>query len=633
MAKRAIARQREEIVVPNTREAMTADLRAPQYTGRSQQVLTALRESTATKRRGGTATAEHVAITETPSFVEAATATAPGRMLVQIIKAGWNTSGTRYYPASVLERDAGAFSTGTLNFVDHATAIEDEQRPEGSLKDLASVQTAPAYWDPKRKAILAEVRLFAPWREAITDMAPYIGMSIRADGLGEYGEADGKQGLIISSILRCTSVDYVTRPGAGGGVVKVLEAAQLKESGSIGGWLESRLHLALTSYGDNMYGDGLLTRPERITLSSAIGDALQAWTSRVEADAPQLFQRDRWTEPGEVDAEMAEAARLREATAQQTSGALSDALRDTYGSDRGYVWVRDYDPDKGLVWYDASADGECTTWQQGYTIAGDPPVVTLADERIAVVAQTVYTPAPPQDTDVTESAPDVAPTDVPDGTPPTEPAPLTEGIPSMTAPDTSPGSGQAGTSAETSPATGSTAVPADIAAAARVGVTEAALADANARNATLLEATHGRAAAEARADEAERRLQVLEANATARTVIDRMVAESPISEANRGVMAPRIAAQIMGSVPVNSAGEVDMTALEAAVASRITAERTYAASLIENEGVGVPRGLGGPVDGPTPQERTDTRIARFKALGMSESAAKYAAAGNTGGVI
>src|SRR5690606_16191627 len=46
---------------------------------------------------------------------------------------------------------------------------------------------------------------------------------------------------------------------------------------------------------------------ERITLSAAIGDGLQAWTARVEADAPQLFSRDLYDDPAQVTTEVSES--------------------------------------------------------------------------------------------------------------------------------------------------------------------------------------------------------------------------------------------------------------------------------------------------------------------------------------
>ncbi|MBM0235956.1 hypothetical protein JNW88_00440 [Micromonospora sp. ATA32] len=216
----------------------------------------------------------------------------------------------------MLRRDGpAAWPKGTLAFVDHATDEEDDARPAGSIKNLAAALTTDARWDEREQALMAEVRLFAPWREPITDMAEHIGMSIRAWVYGEHGEADGRHGFIVSGIPEGRSVDFVTTPAAGGGIVSVLEsvgARALSEARNVGAWLESRLHLALTQLGDDMYGQGRLTRDERITLSSAIGDALQAWTARVEQDAPQLFQRDLWDDPESGEQTAAEARRARE---------------------------------------------------------------------------------------------------------------------------------------------------------------------------------------------------------------------------------------------------------------------------------------------------------------------------------
>jgi hypothetical protein len=244
--------------------------------------------------------------------VSGATITQPGRLAVRLIRAGWSLNGN-YYPAEVLRRDGpAAWPKGTLCYVDHATDEEDAARPAGSVRNLAAVLTTDARWDEQEQALMAEARLFAPWREAITDMADTIGMSIRAWVTGENGERDGRQGFIVQSIPEGRSVDFVTKPAAGGGIVSVLESVgnqiPAAEARNVGAWLESRLHLALTQLGDDMYGDGRLTRTERITLSSAIGEALQAWTARVEADAPQLFQRDLWDEPSGPETATADEA-------------------------------------------------------------------------------------------------------------------------------------------------------------------------------------------------------------------------------------------------------------------------------------------------------------------------------------
>src|SRR5207237_4332728 len=140
-------------------------------------------------------------------------------------RAGWSLNGN-YYPAEVLRRDgATAWPKGTLCYIDHATDEEDAARPAGSIRNLAAVLTEDARWDNTDQSLKAEVRLFAPWREPITDMAEHIGMSIRAWVYGDQGEADGRNGFIVSGIPEGRSVDFVTTPAAGGGIVSVLESA------------------------------------------------------------------------------------------------------------------------------------------------------------------------------------------------------------------------------------------------------------------------------------------------------------------------------------------------------------------------------------------------------------------------
>lgn len=255
----------------------------------------------------------------------------PGRLLIRLIRPGWSLNNV-YYPEAVLRRDgAKAWPQGTLCFIDHDTDAEEDARPAGSIKNLAAVFTEDARWDDHQKALVAEVRLFAPWREAITDMASHIGMSIRAWAHAEDSEAEGRYGVVLTSIVEGRSVDFVTVPAAGGGIVSVLESARkVEEARSLGAWLESRLHLALTTLADDMYGDGRLTREERITLSSAIGDGLSAWTARVEADAPQLFQRDLYDEPqAAVEVPVVEADTSSTAPVDDQTEPASDPTPET----------------------------------------------------------------------------------------------------------------------------------------------------------------------------------------------------------------------------------------------------------------------------------------------------------------
>jgi hypothetical protein len=241
---------------------------------------------------------ERISVRE--ASVGGARSTGAGRMLVRLITAGWSMN-NRLYSATVLREAAQsrAYAKGTKCYVDHATPEEEDAHPSGSVKSLAGALTEDARWDEATQSLVAEVRLFEPWRGPLTDMAEDIGMSIRAWTSGVYGEVGGREGYIVERIESGRSVDFVTVPAAGGAIISVLEAVgnPVAEAANLGAWLESRLHLVLTTYADEMYGDGQLTREERITLSGAIGDGLQAYTARIEADAPQLYQRDRWSEP------------------------------------------------------------------------------------------------------------------------------------------------------------------------------------------------------------------------------------------------------------------------------------------------------------------------------------------------
>ena len=153
-----------------------------------------------------------------------------GTVLLKVIAPGWGSSG--YYAADVLERDLPRiYPAGTKQFWDHATAAEESARPEGSLRNLASVsleavrstcrtaRTAPGGY--------AKVRAAQEFRQPIDDLAKYIGVSIRASGKAKQGTApDGRKGNIITSLEHGDSFDYVTTPGAGGKVLQLFEAAR-----------------------------------------------------------------------------------------------------------------------------------------------------------------------------------------------------------------------------------------------------------------------------------------------------------------------------------------------------------------------------------------------------------------------
>lgn len=147
---------------------------------------------------------------------------------LKLIQPGWGSSG--YYSADVLKRDGpGIFTEGLHMYLNHPTETEAQERPERDVRDLAGRLTSNATWQENGAAgpgLYADAEVFQPFRGVLDELAPHIGVSIRAGGLVSEGEAGGQRGRIVEQLVRADSVDYVTRAGAGGQVVTIMESAR-----------------------------------------------------------------------------------------------------------------------------------------------------------------------------------------------------------------------------------------------------------------------------------------------------------------------------------------------------------------------------------------------------------------------
>jgi len=145
---------------------------------------------------------------------------------IKIIQPGWGSSG--YYGSEMLKRDGpNVFKAGTHCYWDHPSMSQETDRPERSLRDLAGVLASDAEWKEKGihgSGLYSYVKAFEPYVSAVRELAPHIGVSIRASGVAADGEADGENGLIIEEITDAASVDFVTMPGAGGKVIEMFES-------------------------------------------------------------------------------------------------------------------------------------------------------------------------------------------------------------------------------------------------------------------------------------------------------------------------------------------------------------------------------------------------------------------------
>lgn len=156
---------------------------------------------------------------------------------VKIIEPGWGSSG--FYPADVLERDGPkVFTRGTQMFWNHQTSMEEMERPEGDLNDLAAELVSDARWEannPNGPGLYADAQVFGPYQESVNELAGHIGVSIRAEGMATQGQMEGRKGPIIQQINNAKSVDFVTRAGAGGEILELFEAARQKAHEQRGG--------------------------------------------------------------------------------------------------------------------------------------------------------------------------------------------------------------------------------------------------------------------------------------------------------------------------------------------------------------------------------------------------------------
>lgn len=103
-------------------------------------------------------------------------------------------------------------------------------------------------------------------------------------------------------LWECSDVNWGMNPATmnlkmGAEVVAALQAepgpARQK---ALAEWLEARIHLNFTELADMLFGDGYVTRAERIALSGLIGDALDVFHAGLVSDASltDVRTRQRW---------------------------------------------------------------------------------------------------------------------------------------------------------------------------------------------------------------------------------------------------------------------------------------------------------------------------------------------------
>lgn len=135
---------------------------------------------------------------------------------------GANIKGSSaYYPAEAVEAGAPLFKAGTQMFANHLSQDEQWNRPEGDVNNLVGVLESDAEFEGD--GLYADLKIFSHKKDWLKEVAPYVGLSIRANGVVKEGE-DGFP--ILESFTDVISVDVVTKAGADGKIVSLAESAK-----------------------------------------------------------------------------------------------------------------------------------------------------------------------------------------------------------------------------------------------------------------------------------------------------------------------------------------------------------------------------------------------------------------------
>lgn len=393
-------------------------------------------------------------IAESRPLKESISSVGNKRMRVRIIEGNrWGSSG--YYSQEVLERDGPtAFPAGTQMYLDHPSESEERDRPERSVKDLAGKTVTEATWDTD--GLYADVEVYGFVAPVIAEMADDIGLSVRASALLEQGEVEGRAGLIVARLIDGYSVDYVTKAGAGGRIVEIMESARenVEEAVSDADWSDfsasdytpeqwRRACLIDTGEGEEdskgryklpvREPDGDYNRNGIHAAAAALAGArggVQASDEQKQSAARKLvslYRNQLDEDPPESLTNLANES-VEEATYMELINLLSNAVRAEYSDRSGdnfvYAYVRDFDD--STVWFEVwdRNQGEEKVYQQNYQ-QNSSGGITLTGERVEVVAQVKYVVVS-QEAETTRPEPSRVYESVPGKTPADRPTPTKE---------------------------------------------------------------------------------------------------------------------------------------------------------------------------------------------------------------
>ena len=256
-----------------------------------------------------------------------------GRYRIRIIAPGRGSTGM--YTAPNLAESAPLFTPGTHMFFDHQTMTEDWERPERSVRDLAGVFESGAEIMPDG-SLEADIKVYPSVNGIIRERWTDIGVSINGWSVEEIGP-DG----VVPVLAGIQSVDFVTRAGAKGAVLEVLE--------SDGRWRVKNPPTLSNPTNTNVQEEQAV-KPEEIV--KAVSEAVAAAMPAAIKEAAALLAADQEkkvaeakkveapaVDPYEAAAKVAEAndlpkeARVRVMEAVKRGAGVDDAIE----AERAYI--------------------------------------------------------------------------------------------------------------------------------------------------------------------------------------------------------------------------------------------------------------------------------------------------------
>lgn len=215
----------------------------------------------------------------------------------------WGSSA--YYPAEVLERDGPrVFHSGLQMYRDHPKADDEWNQPERSIDRLVGTLSSDAEFGDEGDGLglYADIEFHESFVERAKELHKDVGLSVIATGLTEEAEMDGRYGPVLVGLLAADSVDVVTRAGAGGKLVGIIES----DRGLAGREIE-RKDQSVTDVTKEDF-DGLRTALiEAINgIPAALAESLKPETPvvepKVEGDDPDDDKNEDKNEEPQVDA-------------------------------------------------------------------------------------------------------------------------------------------------------------------------------------------------------------------------------------------------------------------------------------------------------------------------------------------